>query len=186
MLTGVRNDTFVIVSGLPGSGKSTLAGALAGELGLPVIGKDAILESLFDSLGVGDEGWRGRLSRAGDEVLLTVAAGTRGAVLDNWWHRDWAADRLPRLGGRLVEVFCDCPVEVAAYRFRRRRRHPGHLDPVLTDEQVAERVAAVRAGFDGPLRLGGPVLTVDTRGPVDVADVGRRLRAIETASTDIP
>jgi predicted kinase len=156
------------VSGLPGSGKSTLARTLARALGQPHVDKDAILETLFDSLGVGDEPWRHRLSRASDEILYTVAAGTRGAVLDNWWQREWAAGRLPRLG-RLVEVHCDCPVEVAASRFRARRRHPGHLDPDLTDVELADRIEVVRSTYQGPLRLGGPVLTVDTHRPVDVA-----------------
>ncbi len=72
-----------MVSGLPGSGKSTVGRALAEHLALPVIDKDVILEALYDSLGIGDQDWRGRLSRAGDEVLFALAAQAGRAVLDN-------------------------------------------------------------------------------------------------------
>jgi len=40
----------VVVSGAPGAGKSTLAGPLAERLGLPLIGKDHIKETLFDHI----------------------------------------------------------------------------------------------------------------------------------------
>ena len=64
----------VVVSGLPGSGKTTLARPLARVLGLPLLDKDDVLESLFDSLGCSTPQERQRLSRAADVVLLRVAA----------------------------------------------------------------------------------------------------------------
>ncbi|SHN14171.1 AAA family ATPase [Actinacidiphila paucisporea] len=172
---------YVVVSGLPGSGKSTLARGLAARLGLAVIDKDVLLESLYDSLGVRPEPWRHRLSRAADDLLYAQAALAPGAVLDNWWHPDTAPAPLHRLRGphgRLVQVHCDCDVAVAAARFQARRRHPGHLDPVHTPEQVAERVAAVRASYRGPLDLDVPLLRVDTGGggaPVDVEALAARV-----------
>lgn len=90
----MSNRAFVIISGLPASGKSTLARALAERLSLPLIEKDEILESLYDSLGIGDHAWRHRLSRASDDVLFSLAARTQGAVLDNWWHHETAPARL--------------------------------------------------------------------------------------------
>ncbi|MFI1337144.1 AAA family ATPase [Streptomyces sp. NPDC020845] len=172
---------FVITSGLPASGKSTISHALGDCLGWPVIGKDAILESLFDSLGTGDPTWRHRLSRAGDDVLFTIAAQAKRAVLDNWWHHDTAPERLRRLNARLIEIFCDCDPALAAERFQRRTRHPGHLDPQLTPEQVAERVATLRATYPGPLRLGGPLLTIDTSQPVDITAVVKEVNALLAA-----
>ncbi|MHB9861870.1 AAA family ATPase [Streptomyces sp. YIM S03343] len=82
----MTDNVFVIVSGLPTSGKSTLSRRLADQLGWPRIDKDAIMEALFDSLGVGDHTWRHRLSRAGDDLLFTIAAQAKQAVLDNWWQ----------------------------------------------------------------------------------------------------
>ncbi|MER6099393.1 AAA family ATPase [Streptomyces sp. NPDC001728] len=51
-------EAFAVVSGPPASGKSTLAHALTARLGLPLVDKDVILESLYDSLGVGDQARR--------------------------------------------------------------------------------------------------------------------------------
>ncbi|WP_329134908.1 ATP-binding protein [Streptomyces sp. NBC_01476] len=179
--TGKRTArAFVVVSGLPAGGKSTLARGLAGQLALPVIDKDVILESLYDSLGVGDQDWRRGLSGASDDILYALAADAGRAVLDNWWHHDTAPARLHGLAGPaglLVEVHCACDPAVAAERFRSRTRHRGHLDPHLTPQQVADRVATIRATYPGPLRLGGPLLTVDTTRPADTAAVAARVAA---------
>jgi predicted kinase len=174
----VTDNVFVIVSGLPASGKSILSYSLGDQLGWPVIDKDAILETLFDSLGVGDHAWRHRLSRASDEILFTLAAQAKHAVLDNWWHHDTAPERLHRLNAHLIEIFCDCDPAIAAERFQKRARHPGHLDPDLTPEQVAERVTTIRATYPGPLRLGGPLLTLDTSQPIDITAVVKDVRAL--------
>jgi predicted kinase len=175
ILTSVSSVAFVVVSGLPGSGKSTLARSLARRLSLPVIDKDVILESLYDSLGVGDHAWRSRLSRASDDIMFALAADAGRAVLDNWWHHDTAPGRLRSLAGLLIEVHCDCDVALAAERFQARTRHAGHLDPQLNPQQIAERVAAVRATYPGPLNLGGPLLTVDTSRPADVAEIAEKI-----------
>lgn len=114
----MNDNAFVIVSGLPASGKTTLARGLAAGLGLPLVDKDVILESLYDALGVGDEAWRRRLSRAADDVLYALAADAGRAVLVNWWRPDTAPARLHALGARLVEVHCACDPALVAERFR--------------------------------------------------------------------
>lgn len=43
---------LVLVTGAPGAGKTTLAGPLAAALGLPLIGKDVVKETLYDALPV--------------------------------------------------------------------------------------------------------------------------------------
>ncbi|MFJ3520398.1 hypothetical protein [Streptomyces sp. NPDC090131] len=63
-----------------------------------------ILESLYDSLGIGDHAWRCRLSRASDDTLFALAADAGRAVLVNWWHRDTAPARLRQLDAHLVEA----------------------------------------------------------------------------------
>src|SRR5438067_2056570 len=65
-------------------------------------------------------------------------------------------------------------IDKSVRRFERRAptRHPGHVDAVIVDE--------VKASFDagaGPLDLGGPVLDVDTSGPVDIDAVAAWVRA---------
>ncbi|MER5204793.1 AAA family ATPase [Streptomyces sp. NPDC002825] len=175
------DNAFVIVSGLPASGKSTLARGLAAELGLPVIDKDVILESLYDSLGVGDQSWRHRLSRASDDILFALAADAGRAVLVNWWHRDTAPARLRQLDAQLVEVFCDCDTGLVAERFRTRERHPGHLDQDLTLKEISDRLT-VWATHPGPLGLGGHALIVDTGRPVDITTLAEEVDALITGT----
>ena len=45
---------IVLVNGAPASGKTTLSRRLAGDLGLPLLAKDAIKEVLYDTLGAPD------------------------------------------------------------------------------------------------------------------------------------
>lgn len=166
---------LVVVSGLPASGKSTLGHGLADRLGLPLLDKDAILEALFDSLGCEGPNDRSRWSRAADEVLFRLAGQVRHAVLVSWWHPADPA-RLAAAGEHVVEVHCDCPVEVAAERFVRRRRHHGHLDHLRTP---AEHLASLRQAAQvapGPVGV-GELLTVATAQPVDAGAVAADVRA---------
>lgn len=167
----VSARTLVVVSGLAASGKSTVARALARGLDLPLLDKDDVLEALFDSLGCADLATRERLSRAADDVLLTVAAASPAAVAVNWWHFDTAPARLTAAADALVEVWCACPPEVAAERYAARRRHPGHLDHLRVPD-----AATMAAADRGPLGV-GPLVRVDTDGPVDETTLVAQVRA---------
>ncbi|MBC9731831.1 AAA family ATPase [Nocardioides marmotae] len=161
-------SVLVVVSGLAASGKTTVGRLLSAGLSLPLIDKDDILEALFDTLGCADREQRHRLSRASDEVLLRLAETSGRAVLVNWWDHETAPARLASAADRVVEVFCDCPVEEAAARFAARQRHPGHLDRLRTPEEHAAGIRRLRESYRGPLRIdGAPLVTVDTSGPVD-------------------
>lgn len=70
----VDAEGFVVVSGLPASGKSCLAAPLARELGLPLISKDDIKETLGEHLPCEGREGSARLGRAGVEVLWTLAS----------------------------------------------------------------------------------------------------------------
>lgn len=170
------SGTFVVVSGLPASGKTTVGTLLSEGLHLPLIDKDGILESLFDTLGSPDHAARTRLSRASDEVLFRLAEDSHGAVLVNWWHHDTAPARLRSLSTDIVEVFCDCPVEVAMDRFESRTRHPGHHDPVRSPAEMEEHVKRMRAWFPGPLRV-GRLVTVDTSREPDEESILHEVRS---------
>jgi predicted kinase len=161
--------TVVVVTGPPASGKTTLARPLAHHLGLPLLGKDTIKEALFDTLGTGDRAWSRRLGAASYAVLLALARELPAAVLDANFYPDHGPALL-RTCQRPIEVFCRCPAAEVERRFTQRApgRHPGHVDHVLD----AQLKAALDGGV-GPLGLGGPVLEVDTRGPVDVTAIAR-------------
>ena len=159
---------MIVVSGLAASGKTTVGRALGDGLSLPLIDKDDILEALFDSMGCENREQRHRLSRASDEVLFRMAASCGPAVLVNWWNHNTAPDRLRLIADSVVEVFCDCPIEVAAARFETRQRHPGHLDRLRTPEERAEGIRQLRESYRGPLRLNDSLITVNTGRPVNV------------------
>jgi glucokinase len=172
---------FVIVSGLPGSGKTTLARRLAPALGLTLIDKDDILERLFYSRGVGNGDHRRTLSRESDVVLQAEAEASAGAVIVSFWRRPGMPDDsgtpttwLSSLSSSLVEVHCACPPEIAASRFLRRRRHPGHLDRRHTFETL---FAALEAQSRlTPLDLGERI-DVDTSRELSVDDLVRDVEA---------
>jgi predicted kinase len=156
---------FVLVAGWPGSGKSTLAAALAPELGLPLLAKDEIKEALMDALGRPQEvADSRRLGKAAVLAMLRVAHRCRGAVLDSTWF-DYALPLARTLPGKLVEVRCTLPLEVAKARYRARagNRDVGHLDTARSEQELWGESSRC---------LGlGPVVEVDTTTRVDIAQV---------------
>jgi glucokinase len=160
------NKDFVVVSGLPCSGKSSLGLQLAPALGLLLLDKDTILESLFESKGVGDAEWRRALSRQSDLILQTKATASNGAVLVSHWHlagmplnSGTPTNWLSNLSRRIVNVHCECPADVAARRYVQRNRHPGHLD---NKRSYPETLASIRAvAALGRLDI-APCIEVDT------------------------
>jgi predicted kinase len=162
-------DWFVLVAGWPGSGKSTVATALAAELCLPLLAKDEIKEALMDGLGrPGTVADSRRLGKAAVLAMLRVARHCPGAVLDSTWY-DYALPLASALPGQLAEVHCVLPRSVARSRYLARAagRHPGHLDTARNDTEL----------WGAPSRPPGlgPVIPVDTTGPVDTAHLAAAL-----------
>ena len=174
---------FVIVTGLPGSGKTTLAAQLAASLDLPMLDKDAILEQLFDTKGTGDTVHRRALSRESDAIFQARAAATLGAILVSFWHQPgMALDSgtstawLAGLPAPLVNVHCVCPPTIAAERFIRRARHPGHLDSQRSYLEILQSLETLASL--PPLHI-GPRIEVDTTCPTDLVSVVHCIRTCE-------
>jgi len=167
----------VVVTGIPASGKTTLATALSIQLGWPLISKDVVKEALFDALGTGDLEWSQRLGRAGHVVMYSLGAKCPQVILEAHFQRGIAEPELLALNRRIVQIYCRCPVDVAAERYRRRiddpDRHAGHL-PEHQSDQVMERwMNDVPTSLDLPNAL---LIEVDTTGPVDIGAVATSIQ----------
>lgn len=95
----------------------------------------------------------------------------RHAARRQWAPRGGAGQHLVRfalplaraLPGRLIEVHCTVPLDLARARYRARAGHchAGHLDDARSDQELWGEPSR-------PLGL-GPVVVVDTSGPVETA-----------------
>lgn len=175
---------MVVVSGAPGSGKSTLAVPLAAALGLPLLSKDVIKETLFDALGHLDHDELAssrRLGAAAMELLWRLAAECPAVVIEaNFRSRSpYERERLRALSPRPVEVYCRLPADLAAERYAQRGsradHHPVHVMRSLPLSSFDE--------YQEPMGL-GPVLGVDTSAPVDVPTLTSLVR--EALGSDSP
>jgi predicted kinase len=163
---------YVLVGGWPGSGKTTLAAGLAARLQVPLLSKDELKEALADVLGPpGDVAASRRLGRAAAHGLLVLAQRCPDAVLDSTWFED-ARPLVEALPPPRFEVRCVVPVEVARARYlvRAAARHRGHLDLERSEDELW--------GDSVPPLGVGPLLEVDTSGPVDVPAMAARIREL--------
>ncbi len=161
---------FVLVGGWPGSGKSTLAKALATELELPRIAKDELKEAFDASLGYPQTVERSRwLGQLAVRTMLRAASGCPGAVLDSTWF-EYARPLVEDLPGRVVEVHCQVPVDVAMSRYQARisERAGVHVDSLRQPDELWGKPFQ-------PLGV-GRLITVDTSRDVDVSSVAAAIR----------
>jgi len=180
----------VVVTGLPGAGKSTIARCLRDALAWPLLAKDAIKESLFDSLGWSDRAWSKRVSVASYDLMFRCAAELLrvqvNCILEGnfrWSENEHhfahlTAEHAPTF----VQVFCSASQPVLQARLRARAtdaaaRHPGHVDAA----SLAELEAELCERPPTPLPLSGPLVRFDSTSPAApqadiVAQVLRHVR----------
>jgi predicted kinase len=165
-----RQPTVIIVTGLPCTGKTTLARRLAVDLKLPLISKDSIKETLFDSLGWSDREWSRKLGVATMRLLYMwveeeLAAG-RSFIVESNFKAEYDTPIFLELMERHVfvpfQIICNTEGPALLQRWKARsastERHPGHVDHLTLEEFTP----LLLAGEYAPLDIGGVVYTVDT------------------------
>jgi predicted kinase len=178
-IAGADAQRFILlVSGAPASGKSSLARAVAQALPFALISKDALKETLYDSLSaelshLEPAALSSRLSHAAMELLWAVAAGCPRVILEANFrpHSEYERSRIAALPGRKLELYCHCAPQEAQRRFAaraaRRKRHPAHSVHTMSAAMVAE--------YDQPVGL-CPVIPIDTTGRVETSEVLAQIR----------
>jgi hypothetical protein len=162
-----------------------------GKLILSYYDKDEILEGLFESLGTGDATWRKKLSRASDEILIRLATHSAGAVVTSFWRNQKISpdsgtpvDWLWGLSEKVLEIYCFCEPELAATRFKNRKRHQGHLDENKQFDDLLVNFHTLSEA--GPLGL-GEVIVVNTGNDYDLDSIVNTIRAkLETSFIQLP
>lgn len=171
--------SVIVITGLPASGKTTLAHLLGDELGFVVIDKDDFLETLLGSVQEFNAEFRNRCSRIADKQFEEAARAAGNVILVSHWqgpdeHRESGTPSAwLREFESVIEVACQCPVATAVQRFKNRNRHPGHGDN-RSDLSVLLNWFE-EDNLRGPLDL-GPVIQVNTEGPVDIKKLGQKIR----------
>jgi hypothetical protein len=143
-------------------GKTTLARALSSLLGVPMLDKDDIKESLFDALGTGDSEWSSALGKATYQVMFRLAPQIGRALLVANFYPSHEAS-LAALSDSIPQIVCRCSPKEQRKRFDERStsRHPGHLDATLASHDLTGM-----GGVSFPTL--GPMKIVDTEGAVDI------------------
>ena len=182
-----QKPVLIIVHGRPATGKTTIARELAERLHIPLITKDDIKESLFESLGWSDRAWSRKLGAATYRILMYVAESSLKAGRSLMLESNFPFESNPefqalaeRTPFHAVQVICQAAPQTISERFERRQgggtRHPGHAAPDLMDEMRRGEHTSPTV----PLELLGEVLEIDTNDfqSIDLDSLVERLSLI--------
>ena len=192
---------IIVLAGMPASGKSTVAAKLSQAFSLPVLAKDELKESLFDTLGFACYAEKRKLDHAANAVLLRAArallANGQSVILDNNFDEISARaldELLSEFDARCVTVFFGGDNEAFYRRYverdRLHLRHPGHVvqdhyplregdspDHDMTREEFREKFE--KRGMGG-FRVRGARIDIDATEPAQI-DMERLIADIREA-----
>ena len=174
----MRLPLLLVVSGMPSSGKTTVAEGLARRLRLPLISKDEIKESLYDSLGAADVAASAHLGRAAYALIFAFARASldsgASVLVEANFFRDQEAEFMGLPAHRLVQLHCQAPLAILSERYANRSRHAGHHDT----EKIRELPARFESGVHDALNLPGDLTELDTTQPVDLDTLADKISTL--------
>jgi predicted kinase len=155
----------IVISGPPAAGKTTLAKSLQKDLNLPILAKDNIKESLYDSLGYSDRTYSRKIGRAAFELQFQLAKelvdNNVSYILETAFFYHSSANITKVLAGAdILQVWCSANVTILLERAKTRIRHPGHVDWEPTAE--GELRSKIEAGAHNALDIGGTLIRLNT------------------------
>jgi predicted kinase len=191
-----HSPLLIVVSGPPCAGKTTLAQRIAQEFRLPLVAKDDIKESLFDSLGWQDREWSKKLGCATFELLFyfaeTQLAAKRSLIVEANFAAEFHAEKFRVLQAKHsfvpLQIICRADRAILTQRFRTRwesgARHRGHVD----NEINAQELDTILKRYVAPLDIGGEVIEINTTNfdKVDYAGLFAKIAmAIKLSPTEV-
>ena len=174
----MRPPLLLVVTGMPSAGKTTVAEGLARRLRLPLIAKDDIKESLYDSLGAEDVGSSAAIGGAAYALIFVLARTmlSRGVsvIVEANFFRDQVSKFVALPKHRLIQIHCAAPLPVLLDRYANRSRHAGHHDA----EKIRELPVRYESGTHDPLDLAGDLIELDTTMSLDLDALAEQTRAL--------
>lgn len=136
----------IILTGMPATGKSTICKSLAEHFGYPVVEKDAIKETLFDTIGFKCYAQKRALDHAANAVVIQMVEQilkTNGSVIVDNNFDDISgkrfSDLLEKYAPKCACVFLHGDLDVLHERYTiRDNAHARHLGHVLQDHYPPE------------------------------------------------
>jgi len=182
-----QQTTIILITGHPASGKTTLAHVLAAELGLPLLHRDGMKETLADTLGCADDAWSLTLGAATWELLYhlveTLLRANVSHIVESNFSSQYASPRWQQLqeqyGLKIIQLRCEAEPEIILARHQTRvatgERHPIHR----FDSDVPGYRSILEQGHLDWIDVPGERISIDT-GVLDKAayhTVATRLRS---------
>lgn len=166
----MNQTSIILITGHPATGKTTLARLLAEQLSLPLLYRDAMKETLADTLGWSDDEWSLKLGAATWELLYhlveTLLRANVSQVVESNFSPKHASPRWQQLYERyspqIVQLRCEADPDIVIERFHARivkgERHPIHR---YTTDTTGYR-ALLEEGHIGWIEVPGERISVDT------------------------